>query len=96
MPRRPLSVWYAVGHEPWCLVLAPMPDGTAMVVAMISPYVRRLRLGAELRAMRVAAGLTHVQVGRKIGVSRVKVSRLENGHQVDLRDEDAGRVRGGG
>lgn len=51
---------------------------------MISPYVRRLRLGAELRAMRVAAKLTHEQVGRKIGVSRAQVSRLENGHLVDL------------
>jgi transcriptional regulator with XRE-family HTH domain len=53
---------------------------------MISPYVRRLRLGAELRAMRVAARLTHEQVGRKIGVSRAQVSRIENGHVVDLTD----------
>jgi transcriptional regulator with XRE-family HTH domain len=53
---------------------------------MISPYVRRLRLGAELRAMRVAAKLTHEQVGRKIGVSRAQVSRLENGHVVDQGD----------
>ena len=53
---------------------------------MSSPYVRRLRLGAELRAMRVAAKLTHEQVGRKIGVSRAQVSRLENGHVVDLGD----------
>lgn len=51
---------------------------------MISPYVRRLRLGAELRTMRLAAKLTHEQVGRKIGVSRAQVSRLENGHLVDL------------
>jgi transcriptional regulator with XRE-family HTH domain len=53
---------------------------------MISPYVRRLRLGAELRSMRVAAKLTHEQVGRKIGVSRAQVSRLENGHSVDQGD----------
>lgn len=53
---------------------------------MISPYVRRLRLGAELRAMRVRAGLTHEQVGRQIGVSRAQLSRLENGHVVDLAD----------
>jgi hypothetical protein len=25
---------------------------------MVTPYVRRLRLGAEMRAMRAAAGLT--------------------------------------
>ena len=36
--------------------------------------------------MRTAAGLTHEQVGRKIGVSRAQVSRLENGHVVDLGD----------
>src|SRR5215469_16247707 len=53
---------------------------------MISPYVRRLRLGAELRALRAEAGLTHEQVAKKIGVSRAQVSRLENGHVVDLAD----------
>jgi transcriptional regulator with XRE-family HTH domain len=50
---------------------------------VISPYVRRLRLGDELRAMRTAAGLTHDQVAKRIGVSRAQVSRLENGHAVD-------------
>lgn len=53
---------------------------------VISPYVRRLRLGSELRGMRTAAGLTHEQVAKKIGVSRAQVSRLENGHVVDLAD----------
>ncbi len=43
---------------------------------MISPYVRRLRLGAELRALRAAAGLTHEQVAKKIGESRAQISRL--------------------
>jgi len=53
---------------------------------MISPYVRRLRLGAELRALRAGAGLTHEQVAKRIGVSRAQVSRLENGHVVDQAD----------
>ncbi len=53
---------------------------------MISPYVRRLRLGAELRALRSAAGLTHEQVAKRIGASRAQVSRLENGHVVDQAD----------
>jgi transcriptional regulator with XRE-family HTH domain len=53
---------------------------------MISPYVRRLRLGAELRALRAAAGLTHEQVARRIGESRAQISRLENGHVVDQAD----------
>jgi transcriptional regulator with XRE-family HTH domain len=53
---------------------------------MISPYVRRLRLGAELRALRGKAGLTHEQVAKRIGESRAQISRLENGHIVDQAD----------
>jgi transcriptional regulator with XRE-family HTH domain len=53
---------------------------------MISPYVRRLRLGTELRALRAAAGLTHEQVAKRIGESRAQISRLENGHIVDQAD----------
>jgi transcriptional regulator with XRE-family HTH domain len=53
---------------------------------MISPYVRRLRLGAELRELRAAAGLTHEQIARRIGQSRAQISRLENGHVVDQAD----------
>jgi transcriptional regulator with XRE-family HTH domain len=53
---------------------------------MISPYVRRLRLGAELRELRAAAGLTHEQIAKRIGQSRAQISRLENGHVVDQAD----------
>lgn len=53
---------------------------------MISPYVRRLRLAAELRALRTEAGLTHEQLARQIGESRAQISRLENGHVVDQAD----------
>jgi transcriptional regulator with XRE-family HTH domain len=53
---------------------------------VISPFVRRLRLGSELRALRSAAGLTHEQVAKRIGVSRAQVSRLENGHAADQAD----------
>ena len=53
---------------------------------MISPYVRRLRLAAELRALRAEAGLTHEQLAKKIGESRAQISRLENGHVVDQAD----------
>jgi transcriptional regulator with XRE-family HTH domain len=53
---------------------------------MISPYVRRLRLGAEVRALRAGAGLTADQLGRRIGRSRADISRLENGHVVDQAD----------
>jgi transcriptional regulator with XRE-family HTH domain len=53
---------------------------------LISPYVRRLRLGAELRALRAERGLTHEQVARQARLSRPTISRLENGHGVDLAD----------
>jgi transcriptional regulator with XRE-family HTH domain len=53
---------------------------------MISPYVRRMRLGTELRGLRAEAGLTHEQLARKIGESRAQISRLENGHVVDQAD----------
>jgi transcriptional regulator with XRE-family HTH domain len=53
---------------------------------MISPYVRRLRLGTEMRTMRAAAGLTAAQLGKEIGRSRADISRLENGHVVDQAD----------
>lgn len=53
---------------------------------MISGYVRRLRLAAELRALRGEAGLTHEQLAKKIGESRAQISRLENGHVVDQAD----------
>jgi transcriptional regulator with XRE-family HTH domain len=53
---------------------------------MISPYVRRLRLAAELRALRTEAGLTHEQLAKRISQSRAQISRLENGHVVDLDD----------
>lgn len=53
---------------------------------MISPYVRRMRLAAELRAIRTQAGLTHEQLAKAIGQSRAQISRLENGHVVDQAD----------
>ena len=53
---------------------------------MISPYVRRLRLGSELRVLRAEAGLTAAQLAKQIGRSRADISRLENGHVVDQAD----------
>jgi transcriptional regulator with XRE-family HTH domain len=53
---------------------------------MISPYVRRLRLAAEVRTLRTEAGLTADQLGKRIGRSRADISRLENGHVVDQAD----------
>lgn len=53
---------------------------------MISPYVRRLRLGAEIRALRAEAGMTAADLGKRIGRSRADISRLENGHVVEQAD----------
>jgi transcriptional regulator with XRE-family HTH domain len=49
---------------------------------MISPYVRRQRLAVELRDLREAAGLTHAELAKRIGQSRMKITRLENGHTI--------------
>lgn len=53
-----------------------------------SPNVRRRRLGAELRRLREAAGLTGEQVIERVGwASASKLSRLENGRsRPDLAD----------
>lgn len=58
---------------------------------MISPYVRRQRLAVELRVLREAAGLTHAELAKRIGQSRMKITRLENGHPI--RDAQAAVMR---
>ncbi|WP_033339539.1 helix-turn-helix domain-containing protein [Catenuloplanes japonicus] len=45
---------------------------------MISPYVRQLRLAAELTALRKESGLSSDALARKAKLSRPAVSRLEN------------------
>ncbi|MET8752057.1 helix-turn-helix transcriptional regulator [Streptomyces sp. NPDC004667] len=55
-----------------------------------SPTVRRRRLGAELRRLRRAAGMTSVQVARHLLVSQPKISLIETGRRPinprDVRD----------
>lgn len=46
-----------------------------------SPTARRRELGFLLRSLRAASGLTSQQVADQLGVSRWKVSRLENGQR---------------
>jgi transcriptional regulator with XRE-family HTH domain len=53
---------------------------------MISPYVRRLRLGMELRALRDEHNMTQARIARLAGNTRTDISRLENGQSVDLAD----------
>jgi transcriptional regulator with XRE-family HTH domain len=53
---------------------------------MISPYVRRLRLAAEIRALRAKAGQTAAQLAKEIGRSRADISRLETGQVVNQAD----------
>ncbi|RKS67697.1 helix-turn-helix protein [Actinomadura pelletieri DSM 43383] len=45
---------------------------------MGSPYVKRLRLAAELRALREDRGLMAEELAKRIHYSRTKISRLEN------------------
>ncbi|MGH3678718.1 MAG: helix-turn-helix domain-containing protein [Natronosporangium sp.] len=47
---------------------------------MISPYVRRRRLAAELRALREQDDCPADKLAEQIGVARQTISRLENGH----------------
>ncbi|THA47083.1 helix-turn-helix transcriptional regulator [Streptomyces sp. A1136] len=55
-----------------------------------NPTVRRRRLGAELRRLRLASGLTSTQVAERLLISQPKISLVENGHRVikprDVRD----------
>ncbi|MFF8264688.1 helix-turn-helix domain-containing protein [Streptomyces virginiae] len=55
-----------------------------------NPTVRRRRLGAELRRLRLARGLTSTQVAERLLISQPKLSHLENGRRAikprDVRD----------
>lgn len=55
-----------------------------------SPTIRRRRLGAELRRLREAAGVTIEMVAERLECSSSKVSRIETGHTSatvrDVRD----------
>jgi transcriptional regulator with XRE-family HTH domain len=60
------------------------PPGRSPVT---SPFVRRRRLAAELRALREERGLTADKLSRLIHQSRMKISKLENAHiRPDLAD----------
>ncbi|MEU9982214.1 helix-turn-helix transcriptional regulator [Streptomyces sp. NPDC050856] len=55
-----------------------------------NPTVRGRRLGAELRRLRLASGLTGTQVAARLLVSQAKVSHMETGRRAvsprDVRD----------
>ncbi|MFF1543743.1 helix-turn-helix domain-containing protein [Streptomyces sp. NPDC058291] len=60
------------------------------MAAKNNPTVRRRRLGAELRRLRVARGLKSTEVAERLMVSQPKISHLENGNRAvsprDVRD----------
>ncbi|KOV93736.1 XRE family transcriptional regulator [Streptomyces sp. NRRL B-3648] len=66
------------------------PGGTPLVAANINPTVRRRRLGAELRRLRLASGLKSTEVAERLMISQPKISHLENGRRTisprDVRD----------
>ncbi|MCX5417665.1 helix-turn-helix transcriptional regulator [Streptomyces sp. NBC_00059] len=55
-----------------------------------NPTIRRRRLGAELRQLRMASGLKSKEVAELLMVSQPKISHLENGNRAtsprDVRD----------
>jgi transcriptional regulator with XRE-family HTH domain len=51
---------------------------------MSSPYVRRLRLGNELRTLRDQRNMTQARVARAIGKTRNDISKLENAQTIDF------------
>ncbi|MCM3920658.1 helix-turn-helix domain-containing protein [Frankia sp. AiPs1] len=55
-----------------------------------APTMRRRKLGAELRRLRLAAGLTMKDAAKVLRSTESKVSRMENGHvpfrQMDIED----------
>ncbi|WP_412540073.1 helix-turn-helix transcriptional regulator [Longispora sp. K20-0274] len=60
---------------------------------MSSPFVRRRQsLAREIIALCKAAGMTTVQLGAAIGVSRQRISRILNGHSVSTPEETAGML----
>jgi transcriptional regulator with XRE-family HTH domain len=60
------------------------------VAANSNPTVRRRRLGAELRRLRLDSGLKSTEVAEQLMVSQPKISHLENGNRAisrrDVRD----------
>src|SRR5215469_4299621 len=94
-----LPAWSATG------VAAPEAQKECCLVAATGSFTaRRRELGSMLRSLRVGTGLTTEQVAWQLGVSRSKISRLENGqrgaNQVDIlrlcelyRVDEAGRLR---
>lgn len=60
------------------------------MAANSNPTVRRRRLGAELRRLRLASGLKSIEVAERLIVSQPKISHLENGRRAisprDVRD----------
>lgn len=60
------------------------------MAANSNPTVRRRRLGAELRRLRLASGLKSREAAERLMVSQPKISHLENGRRAinprDVRD----------
>ncbi|MGA5069076.1 helix-turn-helix domain-containing protein [Streptomyces exfoliatus] len=60
------------------------------MAANSNPIVRKRRLGAELRRLRLASGLKSTEVAQRLMVSQPKISHLENGNRAisprDVRD----------
>lgn len=91
--------WHYDVNRPHCDVMnrsrgdrPPVAQGgdTAVIREGTNPTVRRRRLGAELRRLREAAGLSADEAARHLECSASKISRMETGRvparQRDVRD----------
>jgi transcriptional regulator with XRE-family HTH domain len=65
----------------------PPPGGSGAPEPRAGPGVLRLLLGAQLRRLREAAGVTPEQAGYEIRGSRSKISRMEHG-RVGFKQRD--------
>jgi transcriptional regulator with XRE-family HTH domain len=54
---------------------------------MISPYVRRRRLAAELIRLREEHGYSTLRLAKTVGIPRQRISQLQNGHLRPDLDE---------
>ena len=59
-----------------------MPGGGSLAGARSGPTVQRIALGAQLRRLREASGLTTGQAGEVIRATHSKISRLERGRST--------------
>jgi transcriptional regulator with XRE-family HTH domain len=68
----------------------PGPLASSMPYRLVACYLKGIRLagfGEMVRTLRRDAGLTGVELARRVGISQSRISRIETGHLVPQTDE---------